>query len=422
MKELLEKINNNIAELTADIQEIESDFHERTEPYRNQKYGKSEFLEKYSDKSYFFNLNMFEGKSKLLIPSIVDDYGTRPQSGIDYNSTGIQILKGNAPINKIDSSGKYTVQCKVQNAGDLSVPIANVEFFVGPKYKSNDLDIKVNKVVMTPKRISGRMSLKIEVRGEVKKGSLQVLQHVYLIAEGRVVGARVTKLFIERNGQYVTANSTNEGDQVALDLDVSIENATFLRNVYQIIADTSIESSDLKDFRLKIQDVFSITGRGTVVTGKVEQGMVEVGDTLTLYREGVKQTNLTLTITGFEGFRRTLDQASTGMEVGMLFRGVSKDNFKKGDLLIKVSNPVNRNANPPKSDNLSDFELLGKVAIDVPALGSTLAEFEFDAEKIGAKGKIFACRVYSLMPIDMPEDFDSLDAKINRHVGLLEIN
>ena len=420
MKELLIKVNENIAELNEEINEVEFDFYERTKPYRDQKYGKSEFQEKYGPKLYYFNLNVFQGKSHLMIPSTVDDYGVRPQLGIDYNSHGIQVLKNNLPIDQIDSPGKYKIKCKVQNNGDLSVPVANVEFFMAPKFKSNDLEIHISNIKATPIRAKiARMNYKVTVDGEIKKGTLHLLQYVNILGDSEVMHTRVTKLTVKNNGQIAAANFAEEGDIVVLEFEVSPAQSNGLKNAYQIIGDHPVVDPGTKDFRLKVEDVFSISGRGTVVTGKVEQGKAKVGDTFSLLRGGTKLTDLTAT--GFEGFRQTINEVSTGMDVGILFRGTTKDMFKKGDVLLKLSEATNKGIPLPKPDTLSDFEYLGKVAVDVPALGSSFAELEVDIDKIGAKGKIFACRAFSLLPIDMPENFDSLDSKYNRHVGLLEL-
>ena len=86
-------------------------------------------------------------------------------------------------------------------------------------------------------------------------------------------------------------------------------------------------------FRMTIEDVFTITGRGTVVTGKVETGSVSVGDTVILRRVsgGTKE----VTITGVEMFRKILDKAVKGDNVGLLLRGVDRAEVGRGDILEK---------------------------------------------------------------------------------------
>ena len=85
-----------------------------------------------------------------------------------------------------------------------------------------------------------------------------------------------------------------------------------------------------KPFSLAIEDVFSISGRGTVVTGRVEQGKLNVGDKIEVV--GIKDTQET-TATGIEMFRKLLDYAEAGDNVGVLLRGIEKDQVERGQVL-----------------------------------------------------------------------------------------
>ncbi len=85
-----------------------------------------------------------------------------------------------------------------------------------------------------------------------------------------------------------------------------------------------------RPFLMPIEDVFSITGRGTVVTGKIEQGVVHVGDTIEIV--GLKETSST-TCTGVEMFRKLLDEGMAGDNVGVLLRGTGKDEVQRGQVL-----------------------------------------------------------------------------------------
>jgi elongation factor Tu len=87
-----------------------------------------------------------------------------------------------------------------------------------------------------------------------------------------------------------------------------------------------------KPFLMPIEDVFSITGRGTVVTGKVEQGIVHVGDEIEIV--GIKPTTKT-TCTGVEMFRKLLDQGQAGDNIGVLLRGTKKEDVERGQVLAK---------------------------------------------------------------------------------------
>jgi len=85
-----------------------------------------------------------------------------------------------------------------------------------------------------------------------------------------------------------------------------------------------------KPFLMPIEDVFSITGRGTVVTGKVEQGAIHTGDEIEIV--GIKDTSKT-TCTGVEMFRKLLDEGQAGDNIGALLRGVDKDEVQRGQVL-----------------------------------------------------------------------------------------
>ena len=87
-----------------------------------------------------------------------------------------------------------------------------------------------------------------------------------------------------------------------------------------------------KPFLMPIEDVFSITGRGTVVTGKVEQGIVNTGDELEII--GIRPTQKT-TCTGVEMFRKLLDQGQAGDNIGALLRGIDKEDVQRGQVLAK---------------------------------------------------------------------------------------
>jgi elongation factor Tu len=87
-----------------------------------------------------------------------------------------------------------------------------------------------------------------------------------------------------------------------------------------------------KPFLMPIEDVFSITGRGTVVTGRIDQGIVKVGDEVEIV--GIKPTAKTV-VTGVEMFRKLLDEGQAGDNVGALLRGVGKEDVERGQVLAK---------------------------------------------------------------------------------------
>ena len=85
-------------------------------------------------------------------------------------------------------------------------------------------------------------------------------------------------------------------------------------------------------FLLPIEDVFSISGRGTVVTGRIERGIVKVGESLEIV--GIADTQVT-TCTGVEMFRKLLDQGQAGDNVGVLLRGTKREDVQRGQVLCK---------------------------------------------------------------------------------------
>ncbi|WP_062349807.1 elongation factor Tu [Bacillus kwashiorkori] len=88
-----------------------------------------------------------------------------------------------------------------------------------------------------------------------------------------------------------------------------------------------------KPFMMPVEDVFSITGRGTVATGRVERGVVKVGDVIEIV--GLAEEPKSTTVTGVEMFRKLLDQAEAGDNIGALLRGVARDEVERGQVLAK---------------------------------------------------------------------------------------
>ena len=87
-----------------------------------------------------------------------------------------------------------------------------------------------------------------------------------------------------------------------------------------------------RDFLMPVEDVFSISGRGTVVTGRIERGIVKVGDEIEI--AGIREAQKT-TVTGVEMFRKLLDEGRAGDNVGVLLRGTKRDDVERGQCLIK---------------------------------------------------------------------------------------
>ena len=113
--------------------------------------------------------------------------------------------------------------------------------------------------------------------------------------------------------------------------------ATYEEKIFELAAalDSYIPTPERavdKPFLLPIEDVFSISGRGTVVTGRVERGIIHVGDEIEIV--GLKETQKT-TCTGVEMFRKLLDEGQAGDNVGVLLRGTKREDVERGQVLAK---------------------------------------------------------------------------------------
>jgi elongation factor Tu len=88
-----------------------------------------------------------------------------------------------------------------------------------------------------------------------------------------------------------------------------------------------------KPFLMPVEDVFTITGRGTVVTGRIERGVVKVNETVDIV--GIRPEKQTTTVTGVEMFRKLLDEGRAGENVGLLLRGTKREDVERGQVIIK---------------------------------------------------------------------------------------
>ncbi|OZB12889.1 MAG: elongation factor Tu, partial [Hyphomonas sp. 34-62-18] len=112
-----------------------------------------------------------------------------------------------------------------------------------------------------------------------------------------------------------------------------------------------------KPFLMPVEDVFSISGRGTVVTGRVEQGIVKVGEEIEIV--GIRPTVKT-TCTGVEMFRKLLDQGQAGDNIGALLRGVDREGVERG--IVKL--PADKEMVLPGDNVKMDVELISPIAMD----------------------------------------------------------
>jgi elongation factor Tu len=103
-----------------------------------------------------------------------------------------------------------------------------------------------------------------------------------------------------------------------------------------VAVDTAIPEPERdidRPFLMPVEDVFTITGRGTVVTGRVERGIVKVGETIEIV--GIQDKVQSTTVTGVEMFRKLLDQGQAGDNVGLLLRGIKREEVERGQVICK---------------------------------------------------------------------------------------
>ena len=114
------------------------------------------------------------------------------------------------------------------------------------------------------------------------------------------------------------------------------DNIMELMNAVDSYIETPVRESD-KPFLMAVEDVFTITGRGTVATGRVERGKLKLNDEVEIV--GIRQTKKTV-VTGIEMFRKNLSEALAGDNAGLLLRGVAKDEIERGQVLAKPATIV----------------------------------------------------------------------------------
>jgi elongation factor Tu len=107
-----------------------------------------------------------------------------------------------------------------------------------------------------------------------------------------------------------------------------------------------------KPFLMPIEDVFTITGRGTVVTGRIERGVVNVNETVDIV--GIQEKTQSTTVTGVEMFRKLLDQGMAGDNVGLLLRGIKREDVERGQVVVKPGSIT------PHTDFEAQVYILGK--------------------------------------------------------------
>lgn len=118
-------------------------------------------------------------------------------------------------------------------------------------------------------------------------------------------------------------------------------------------------------FRMTVEDVFFISGRGVVVTGRVDQGTVRVGDRVLL------NGGRALQVTGIEAFRRVLEQASSGENVGVLLAGLDRKDIKRGDVLSADDDASGLPDSPPQDGAATSPDPFGRTGPPADPFGAS---------------------------------------------------
>jgi len=135
-------------------------------------------------------------------------------------------------------------------------------------------------------------------------------------------GDEIPIIFGRSKEALENATSDNQGS-------LSIDALMFALDTYVPLP----QREEDKPFLMSVEDVFSIKGRGTVATGRVERGTAKVGDAVEII--GLKKENTPTVITGIEMFQKTLDKAIAGDNVGVLLRGIEREGIERGQVIAK---------------------------------------------------------------------------------------
>ncbi len=202
----------------------------------------------------------------------------------------------------------------------------------------------------------------------------------------------------------VSALKALDGDAAA------VEQVVELMNAVDTFVPEPVRDLD-KPYLMPIEDVFSITGRGTVVTGKVEQGVIHTGDDVEII--GIKDTTKTV-VTGVEMFRKLLDEGRAGDNIGALLRGTKKEDVARGQVLAKPGSIT------PHTNFLAQVYVLNKDegGRHTPFFANYRPQFYFRTTDITGSIALLPEGVEMVMPGDNTEMTVELIAPIAMEEGL----
>lgn len=157
---------------------------------------------------------------------------------------------------------------------------------------------------------------------------------IIVVAVAGFIYFKVVKTDNKENSNSNTNINQNQQNNNSSDIFFDSSNNSNNQNT-----STSTEYDKDNSFLMAIEDVFTITGRGTVVTGRIERGTINLNDTVQVI--GLKNEIQTTTITGIEMFRQNLDTATAGDNVGLLLKGIERQDVERGQVLAKPNTITN---------------------------------------------------------------------------------
>lgn len=412
MEELEQELNSTIKHLNSEI----SENREESRKIKDSHEFQLEFRE-FLKYKYQFDPQEFVAKSFLHLMHHLNDTGDRPQTIQSFDSSCIQLYNNDILVDKVKPETTYTCKCVVFNRGDLASPLTNVEYFVNKEEDENLLSMKVFGVRTFP--------LHTEVRVKITKGSVKVGDCVKIRSGNQFIYTkvkRVGRVFGSKRPYRILPDGTKriiKPNKSAFSIDLHLFGASAqLVKIKDIITNDAAQKFNLQEaFRFEVEDVFTISGRGTVAAGKLVSGYYSIGNLLTLERTGS-----TISVVDIESFRRLgITQLSKGMGAGLLIRGDITEKIVRGDVLLHNStsdlNAIVENVIVPTT--IKNYDFLGTQTLTVPALVAEISEFSITTPKSDNRHHfVVAARAFASMPIDMPENFDQLSPAYERHSAI----
>ena len=257
-----------------------------------------------------------KGQAKVMDYDQIDGAPEEKQRGITINTAHVEYETDTRHYAHVDCPGHADyVKNMITGAAQMDGAILVVAATDGPMAQTRE-HILLSRQVGVPKLIV--FMNKCDMVDDEELLDLVEMEIRDLLNEYGFPGDECPVI---RGSAFEAMNGNPDAEAKILELMASVD---------EYIPDPVRETD--KPFLMPVEDVFSITGRGTVATGRVERGVVKVGDNVEIV--GIKPTAKTV-VTGVEMFRKLLDQAEAGDNIGTLLRGVNRESIQRGQVLAK---------------------------------------------------------------------------------------